>query len=728
MQNGTNQVDVALDKMTPKNGLVVARGADDIQTPFPTSLILTREQEDKLVEHVLQRVNSMEIESGRVNVVGISGGAQVPRPDVNTHMGKRELFTLRYQNYVKDRATGAGPENPNTIYDVSNLTAGLSQRMTMQMAARANNYFFGTDPWFSIGFVGREDQPLSERIDRHAHWKFNESGLRNNGKKAVEYAFVRGEAVMKTAYLDKTQYYQKKGQALFDGDKPVLDVNGNYIFSDAKWVPELQSAPTAPGTNTDGQGQGGDVAMQATGREVLKRDGVTVKPDGAQWVKGVYPVKKTTYSGPDCDLVYFKDFLCPLNAPDIHSADIVAHIYDLPVMDLVEMFRRQDLAAMGAKEGTQGLKKAIDMIRGVAGEGSIPKAAATQARSENAEQYIAGDVDNPSVEAVEAYVRYDANEDGIMEEIMVVVDRRNRFPVFYDYLGNVTVTGRRPFEVIRVKPVDGRWYGMGSMEYFQHEQEYIDLMINRRNFEMSASGRVTFWRPQKVKEGQSQPGLKLRHGKTYTPVDDTPVDQILKYVVLPDTGENMMELVNFFMQLMQLKSGTINSGDQQMSGMPTQKTATGINEVSASGQELFSQFLDEAEPGIEATVKANVYVTYGNFNQAEYFRYAKGDASIMEQLLPEDVADLDYDVTLLMTRQKTELSASHNQEAWGIATQFYQFSPPVQQRLAGLAVALLKSKQIDNAQEYIQPLTWADMQPAAPQQQPQQAQQAQPAI
>jgi len=748
MLTNTNQVDTAIDQISDQD--LPAPDPTGPQVPFPGSLVLTLEQEENLIEHVCRRLDQLELEQGRQ--ISVRSGNQTSVPDKNTHFGKREMFTLRYQTYVEDRKSGAGPENPAVIYDVSNLTVGLSQRIAMQMAARANNYFFGTDPWFTISFVGTLDKPLAERIDRHAHWKFGESGLRTIGKKAVEYAFVRGEAVLKTTFLNNTRYYQRKGEALFDANgEPVLDVNGNYIFSDAKWVPQmaLMPAPVAlpapgdpnqvlPGAPPDGSatpadsddwteganaaapsidptGGGGPMVMQATGRQVLKRDGVTVQPDNSTWQQGVWPLKRRIYQGTNCELVYYKDFLCPLDADDIHKADCIAHLYDLSVMDLVEMFKQQSLAMQNAKEAQAAISKSVTMLRNLASETDIPKSAARQARVESGEQSILGNEDNPSAEIAEVYVRYDANQDGLMEEIMLVLDRKNRVPVFYDYTDNVTVNGRRPFEVIRPKPVDGRWYGIGAMEYFQHEQEFIDLAINRRNFEQSASGRITFWDPSKTKEGSSSPGLKLRNGKTYTLTNDAKASEVLSYVTLPDTSEGMMELINFFMQIANLKSGMANTADGQMSGLPQPDTATGINDLSSSGEEMFSQFLDELEPGIEGTVEANLRVTYGNFNEAEYFHFSKGDVQMMDQLLPDDVADLDFSVTLLMTRKKTELSGQRNTQAWQIATQFYQLPPPVQQRLEPLAISLLKSKQVDDPGSFIKALTWAEMQ--APQSQ-----------
>ena len=62
-------------------------------------------------------------------------------------------------------------------------------------------------------------------------------------------------------------------------------------------------------------------------------------------------------------------------------------------------------------------------------------------------------------EFVEFYLWFDANNDGVAENIMLIADRTTRSPVFYDHVANVTTDGLRPIEIVRINPVEGRWYG-----------------------------------------------------------------------------------------------------------------------------------------------------------------------------------------------------------------------------------------------------------------------------
>lgn len=704
-----DQAQTAIDKLAEQHGVTdavaVPESPEAPQTPFPTSLILTRDQEDNLVKFALEYVDRLETQMGRK----IVATDQTMIPDKNTHFGRRDLYTLQYYNHVEYRAL----TEKDTIYKHSNITASLSQRVTMQMVARANNFYFGTDPWYACNFVGTEDKPLSERVDRHSKWKFDQTRLKDTLMQATEFAFVRGEAVLKTTHQTKERYFKKRGNALHDETgAPVLDSDGNFIFDDAQWVPQM--AQVAPPPEMQQQAMAANQPMQPmlqeTGRLVLKRDPVIIRPVTPVFKKGLWPVKKRLFHGPDCRLVFFKDFLCPLDAATIHEAELVAHLYDLSAMDVITMFQRQDLKDLGAAESLTAMRKAVEALRGVASQGAEPKSAQNQAKADFGGQSNEGSAENPKAEIAEVYLRYDADEDGIDEEIMLVLDRANRFPLFYDFLDNVTPAGRRPFEVVRGKAVDNVWWGMGAMEYFWPEQEFIDLLVNRKNFRMSAAGRVTFWNPTVTIEGQNNPNLLLNNGKTYRLREGMRKEDALEYVELPPEDGDLFEFLQFFMQLMQLKSGIVNAGDQQASGLPTNDTATGIRNVEKSGQEMFAQWLNGLEPGHAATLKANVCSLYAYMDEPELYRFfdAIDPSQVSDLLSPEEVRDLEFDVSILLTRVRTEQVLQMSAEARALVTEFYTLMPPaIQPIVAAFYRDSLKALGYNNAEAIIQPVPMA---------------------
>lgn len=713
--------------------------------PFKTSYVLDRDQEDALVTHAIDRIKQLEDQLGRkVKETGTGKGQGVMRAMIenpNSFMGKRERYTLRYYNHVEDRASGVLP----TIYKQSNLTASLSQRITMQMVAAAINFFFGQPDdidWFSSNAVGTQDETLSDKIKKHARWKVDQCGVKHKFIEGLEFAFVRGEAVIKVTHQERGQIYKRTATILMDDqNNPILDANEDYIVQGDTFVPQMEApaapdpgmlqriktfftgpepgntgaAPvdtddqqaaggTPPTTADGGQGAAGAAPapqLQPTGQQVLKRDGVTVLPTEPIWKTQGITRRLVTFEGPDAQVVYYKDFLFPESAMDIQTADFITHLYDMNAMQVAEMFRGQ---YGEGDEGISDMKAAVERLRAMLGESNLPKVAAEQPRVDFKETDTTGAVGVPIVEVAECYLTYDADGDGIQEEIMLVLDRRQKAPIYYEYLANVTVKGLRPFYVWRPMAVDGRIYGMGAMELFDPEQEFIDLQINRHNFATSAAGRVTFWEASATVEGARDGNLKLNHGMTYTKRAGMKTEDILSYVELPSDAEGLQYLIDLFMQLMQLKSGKINSGDQQMSGLPASKLATGINEVRESGDELFSRILATMFPGVKAALGAVIDVIYANMNRVEVFNYFNGEADEILSLDPEEVADLALNVTLELSRTQQRKAMESGDKCTALIGWFYQLPFVLQQRCAGYARQQLKGFGISQADKIIDPV------------------------
>ena len=693
---------------------------DAPRMPFKTAYVLTREQEDALVQHALSRLDQIELQLGKRNPT------QAPRStggtdfqlfcDPYSFMGKREKYTARYYNHVADRAV------KNSIYEHSNATASLSQRITAQMIAKSNSFFYGQPDdmeWFTAEGIGIDDEEIAEKVKKYARQIAKECHVKERHAQAVEFAWVRGESVVKTTHQERFQVYKRTATFLVDdSEAAILDAHGDYILESDVFV--AQMAPATPeaaeGNQQFPQSENGEEQappMAPTGLMVLRRDGVTVLPKNPQWKTDIIKRRLVTWSGPDSRICYYKDFLCPIDAPGIQpgEADLIAHLYDKTAMEVAQMFSDQ------YQEGDAGVadySSAVDVLRNMLSDSSAAKSSEGQPRIDFFEQTTDGSPNNPKSQIAECWLTYDADGDGQQEEIMLVIDRRTKTPIFYEYTANVTLRGLRPFEVIRPIAVDGRWYGMGAMEYFDPEQEFIDLQINRRNFRDGASGRVTFWSPWATMEGQRDPALRLNNGKTYTLREGYKAEQALSYVQLPDNTEGIKELIELFMQLMQIKSGVVNGADQQISGLPMARTATGINEVTTSGQELFTMFLLRLYPGVEAALRSVIDVTFSSLDQRKVFTYFNGDAMEILSLSPDDVRDLPLHVSLSITQQRDQQVLQAGNTADQVIDSYYQRPLPLQIRTRNYTLQRLKSLRVSQPDTIIEPMDPNAMQPQQP--------------
>jgi hypothetical protein len=698
---------------------------DAPKMPFGTAYKLTLDQETALVEHALLRLEQIENQLGKRQVNqaprNIGGHQFTLTCDPYSFFGKREKYTARYYNHVADRAV------KNTIYEHSNLTASLSQRITAQMVAKSCSFFYGQpddDEWFNAEGIGVEDAELADKVKKYARYVSKQCKVKERHCQAVEFSWVRGEAVVKTTHQERFQIYKRTATFLVDeSGEAILDAHGDYILQEDVWIPELVPAATPPAPqgqpmqqdtdNDAGQepdNDADDMPMVPTGNQILKRDGVTLLPPNPIWKTDVISRRLVTWEGPDSRVCYYKDFLCPIDAPGIQpgEADLIAHLYDKSVMEVAQMFANQ----LGSgDDGVSDLQAAVELLRNMISESSLRKSSEGQPRHDFYEKDTEGSPNNPTCQIAECWLTYDADGDGIQEEIMLVIDRRNKVPIFYEYTANVTLRGLRPFEVIRPMAVDGRWYGMGAMEYFDPEQEFIDLQINRRNFRDGGSGRVTFWSPWATMEGQRDPALTLNNGKTYTLREGYKPEQALSYVTLPDDTGELKAQIELFMQLMQIKSGVVNGADQKISGLPSANTATGINEVSESGQELFAMFLLRLFPGVQAALSSVVDTIFSKMDARQIFTYFNGDAQEIIELTPDDIRDLALHVSLSITQQRDRQVLQAGNTADAVIDGYYARPLPLQERTKAYARTRLKSLRVPQSDSIIDPLDLAAMAP-----------------
>ena len=675
--------------------------------PFPSALVLTGTQEAALVDFALNSLKSLEEELGRDQVMQSDWFARDvfdPGKHADSWMVKRARYEALFANDVSWR-----PRVYGGIYNQSNLTVPLSRRIARQMIARAQNYFFATDPWFAAEPEGVEDEALAKKIERYLKWKLKTLGSKRTKERAIRHALVRGECVMKTTYAVRDQLYDAKVMVLADeNDQPIMAGDGDYITEGDKFRPQTYFDPA----------QGAELPLPG-GDMVLDRDNTTVQPLVPNWVEVKMKRRHVLFEGPESTPVYFKDFLCPLTASDVQTAPCIAHLYDKPVIDLVNQFLKRGVLGgdISTPQRIREQQKAIDLIRAMASNTSAPKAAVSLAARPNEDEHDDGKTPNygdtrqqgaePVAEIAEVYVWFDADGDGVQENIMVLIDRNSQRPIFYDHVANLTPDGLRPFDVVRINEVEHRWYGQGVMEIFDSSQQIVDLLVNRWNLSQSRAGRVDFWRPDLTLEGRADPSLKMNWGGTYTALPDADPARILTSVYLNDVKFNaLQEMFQFFMQMAMNESGVQHANDAGVVGLETSKLATGIKNIEKAGEELFAPILSDLEPGLESTLNREMQTLFANMNAEEVFRYTDGDSKIVDTIRPDDVRDLSLDVTLLLTRYKGEQQFQQMLQGAGVVKEFYSLPPEVQARVAPFYQGMLQALDAKlPADEIIAPLS-----------------------
>ena len=652
---------------------------DQPMVPFQTALKLTAQQEKDMLDYAFKRLRELENEAGRDQTLQATWWANLqPTPNqaaaaqgflqASTFLGKRSRYDATFENDVSWRPWTMGVDN---IFQSSNLVVPLSRRICRQMIAKAKENFLGSDPWFSVdptpGTATLVDDEQAERIERFTQFKLRESNTKDNHARAIQRALILGECPVKTTYVVRDQIFNAEAQVLHSvDDQPLRAADGSHITPDDQWneVNDSLGNPT----------------------KVLARDGQTVMPDAPIWKNITLNRRQVLFEGARSEPIYFKDWLCPLTAASVQEADCCAHLYDKNVAEFVGLMVKRGMVGDDNNSRIQTAQRMVAMLQKLDNNSSAPKSASTQAIRPN-ENYTpvpsSPDAAGPVAEFAEFYMWYDANGDGVPENIMLIADRKNQIPIFYDHVANVTTDGLRPIEIIRINPIEGRWYGMGIIELFESYQIVTDLLVNRWNFSQSRSGRVDLWTPTNTLEGDRDQNLKMNWGGTYTKKPGMKAEDVLETVYLNDTKfEAIHEMIQFFMQLAMNESGVTNANDDQAAGMQSAKLATGILEVKKSGDELFQPIIADLKGPLERLLNREISVTLANLNPEEVFTYLDGDTMQIDKLTPQDVRGLKYKATISLTTHKNQQTLQQSATATQLVTEFYGHPPDIQERLA----------------------------------------------
>lgn len=671
---------------------------DEPRVLFRSSMVLTREQEDKLCAAAKRWYQNLDEQLGRTDTSlahqdmagfysGLSG--RFDERMERRFFEKRLLYQLISENNMEHRKA----LNPGSIFFHSNLIVPLARRICTQMAARAINYFFGTDPWMAQYPVGGEgDKVLAQKLQKLTETKFQDSGSIDALRRAVSQSFIVGEAVMKISHAHDQEFYRETLVCAVgpDGKTPLVAADGEPITPDDTFsmVPDPSNPDPAAG------------AMVL----VLDRDKQTPIEDPAALVFKEVSIDRqvTHYRGPRATQIYYRDFLCPLNAPSVQDAECCIHVIERTPSQIVGTYIQ---TASGA-EGLAQMQKAVAAVRDALGNSKESKTGDRGARPELSEM---SEVKNEEAVAEygEFYIRFDADGDMVTEDAFLVMNLQTGFPIFYDYVANVTADQKRPFHVIRPKAVLNRWYGQGAIETFEAAQEQVDLLINRRNFNQSGAGRVVLWRPELTYEGQDNPELEFNWGKTYRPLPNVKMDEILQVIYVDDNKmQALTEELEFMLQLAMNESGISNANDGNVAGMETTKLATGIRNIEKSGQESFGVVISELDggpgTGITGVATAFTRTLYANMDEEETFLYFEGEMPVELPVTREEVKNLGFNVRTLLTRYKDAQVLESSTQAIAVVKDYYSLPPPLQMLLGGLYRDTLRSLQVPRSDEYIQ--------------------------
>lgn len=688
---------------------------------IPSELTLTPEQENRLITHCRERIQELENDLGRIDFEG-ADWLTAPILDIQqtaaTFMGRRHLAHMVAQQRMEWR-----PHLLGGLYRESNLHLPLTARIITQQSARAQKSFFGTSPYFSVSGVSSEEKDFANDLQEWATHKLEtESAIHADLETAIDLAFIQGECVVKTRRNKLLSYFESFREVAINQEtsEPFVAMDGDYIYKTDVFVEEMITEVDETGTPL--MDEAGQPRQKSTGRMLLRRDGKTPQPvdDMASTMKLVkVDLAKVLRDRIEAKPIYYLDFLCPLDATDVQSADLCCHLYNTQVIELVTKYL--------ADAQDQSPEQQIETIRRITAElmpgtPSDKMAAGDKSRSELSEKLDSTGASRtePAVAMAETYTWFDPFGDGVMRSLIVLMDKEGRVPLYYNYVANITDDGLRPIDVVRINPPSGRWHGMGNVERFWNLQVHTDLLINRSLYAESKAARVDFWNPHLTVEGQKNPGLRLNWGGTYTVADpQTDPSKILKPVYLENIkSQNLQQMLQIILQMAQNMSAVTNVNDGAMAGMDTAKLATGIKNLEASGEEMFHTYMAQLRRPLEEIIRRALRLVVKDIeeNRPKVISFLDRNSRLVE-IDPNRLRELDLNITLSLTTYRGQQELQQGQTGYTTLSSYFKEHPVVQNRLHKFVTQILRALEVKDAETISTPLTmeeWQMMLPPAP--------------
>jgi hypothetical protein len=673
-----------------------------------------RELEEAMVRHFQHRKETLKNELGYLNYTA-PGWVEAARNVAQQHSGQgyglpfmaqRHLAQLIYNGEMDWRAPLFGG-----IWTKSNIHLPITRRFVQQQAARAVANLVGTAPFFTATAVPKKNpaarqqaQDLASLLDKWSQFEATNANLQGTLSEAISNAFVNGEQVCKTIFEEQVQYYQAIETVAINAQGPIVTQDGGYIYQQDTWM-EVENPIT------------GIASM------VLARDGRTPKPEGQLAFKKMrVPKKLVQFSGAQVLNVPFTSFLAPLPAASLNKADCCFHLRSDQLVSLVSRYASLD---MGTGVSPQQMQERISRL--IYDFGSSARSTEADFRPDQAPRadlseslsMLGTDTQEPTITIAEGFGWFDALQNGSPAYITLIMDDASDRVLYYDWAANPLDwnKGFAPFDVIRINPVEGRWHGRGQVALFDKIQTTIDLNFNRWNLSQMKSGRIDVVKRAAFEELMHDPTLPINGGTTLTLRDGfTREDALFAYYLQETKGSDLNALIEVLMQIATNLSGTANGNDANAAGLDTSQTATGINNIAQSGDELSSTWTRQCKPSVESIVKAFLRLTSETLRSPRAFSYFAGDEQVLAEVSPEQVTNLDLMVNLTMTQAKARTIHENKTAAYGIIKSYYMELPPQVQNAIGPFVRqwLKDAFQVEDADEIIQAMAPPPLPEGAP--------------
>ena len=537
----------------------------------PANLTLTPEREQEMVQFVLNSIGAIKRDRGH------TAPGQYQR---ESWMWNRAIASARYKNDFSDRLTDAS----TNVWRNKNLTFNQSKVFVNQNTSRMARDYHGK--FFAVTPEGIEDgHPAVKPAERYFHMRAADQKLDDKIiNSAIRGAFIRGESVYRAVPNRTLKRCEREARLVLDAvaGKPVKDSFGEYVTEFDPWLPDPEN-PQAEILIRDPKvrrlGAGTPMVLSDSKRKML--------------------VVEAAPSGCELSFPYWGDFFASIFAPSLDLAEVKGYEFEQKVDDLFDKLPQHLLTERaneyyeqyhaGSSDGSKTEQRFPRPHHGETDEETKDNDPGSLGLNHYAEvcfKWAAGDpAKTPRPRR---------------ENLAMIVDVGNSWPVWYGRAEELFGQGRaHPYGVIRCRPVEGRWYGMGHYEEHRDLCESVDADLCRLEIEKAKSGNILLEDRTKTEEGKAGIPLAFRTPNTYKKIGQATSGEILEVITVTAQVNEILTTLEKNMQALTARGGMLTPGETEQSGLDAANTLGGLQILDQTKTVANDALEGEIEKGID---------------------------------------------------------------------------------------------------------------------------------
>lgn len=583
-------------------------------------------------------------------------------------------------------------EDPNSIFKLSNVGVPMMKGVANSYAAKIEDEILSSDQPFQAEPRDADDKAFAEKFAKYSLWEVIEQiKFVNSATSVLPIITSEGTGIKKRSWRMDRSYFPAVNTYLHDASgQPVLDPDGNMI-SDDHPVTERNTLPIFNGTLSSGVTR----LLEFDDHPPIKMN------DEMQWLEVKEKNFVTHYDNAESCYVPFEDFLCDIKVSDIRLSPIVAHCYPQTLFEIWEKVNNSLSGDVSQKafnasnwvlDGLEKIKNVQDGLpTGTSSTGS-PAASLTQPMTHMGEAasplpgILSGTDGYKTIQLAEVYIRYDVDDCGTTEDLVVFYERTGKNIILVDYLVNFYADCKLPFTVHGLYQVPGRWWSMGPYEYLKCAQDFVDRVFNRMNYRTTMSANPIGWsKPENFIDGKGPkvwgPGEKVQLKAAYR------IEESMGFVQMPSLEQVEWQHFEFFISLVQLNTGVSNASQGDVS-LPQSSTARGVETIVEEGNKLIRVPIRRLQGTHEEEIAGILRLIQQNLNEDRVFRFDKNAQTIIHTMTPDEIREIEFDVKIVMAKSGAAAKTQSLNSALQLVQTWIATPPEYQKRLRPLFIQL----------------------------------------